>query len=283
MRLYGTVGLVCDATTGANKEIAKEDICLGAYTTADMTWKCIRQSYEARVASPAWAEGSPQRQVKSTIEDSCDQNAYAFLHIELPPPGKIKESFCFWCTYGWIILVVVICFAVVLLIVIILALKFSNDRRKYKEKQAILNEKKEHAQDLIENQGGIGVADADGELQMVVNPLVIQLQDLNKQLTETNEALGTQARDEEHNINRLEQERLRLQKEIQRLESEVGKREDGGGMKAKRVEPSGPSGPSGGPAGAGMSLQPARPGQSGPSGPSAPGAGLSGPMRAPPK
>eukprot|EP00461_Guttulinopsis_vulgaris_P003474 UN03475 len=202
LRLPDVPEPVCpgESTTGGSssgRNIASQDICFGAYTS-DMKWRCIKQSYEERTFIPAQRDGIDNRLAHGKIEDNCSSNAYAFLYVQLPPPSQLKESFCWFCKYGWIILVVGIVFVVVLLIVILLALKFMADRVKYKEQQAKLKELQETAQDLQENQGGLGVADADQEIVMSLNPLVLQLQDLNKQLEDTNQQLGSQAKEEEY-------------------------------------------------------------------------------------
>eukprot|EP00461_Guttulinopsis_vulgaris_P003247 UN03248 len=103
VRNYGSTQLQCEPSSDGPGTIQKKDICFGAYRKDDMRWRCIHTSYEDRTANPAWKDGMNGKQVKSTIDDSCAQNAYAFLYITLPPPSELKESFCWFCKYGWII------------------------------------------------------------------------------------------------------------------------------------------------------------------------------------
>jgi hypothetical protein len=266
----------CSTASSDVSQIAKQDICLGYYDYATYTWSCVNPLNEQRLAAPTWVSGMRLNQATAAL-DSCDKDAYAFLYVPLPDPVPVEEKFCFWCKYGWIILLCCIIFVVLLLIVLFFAMKFYADRMKYKEEQRKLKNLQEHASDLAENQGGLGVADADGEINMTVNPLVLQLQDLNKQLEDANLKLDTIGKEEEYHIQRLQQQRARIQAEIKRLEESLA-HDETVKLAPKRVDTPVTGGPTaiGGPQG------PVRTGGQGPSGPTAIG-NASGPMRAPQK
>jgi len=74
-----------------------------------------------------------------------------------------------------------------------------------------------HAADLDENYGGLGVNDDD--VDMVANPLVIEMQDLEKQIANVNSELGTNAEVQAREIDELELERQRLHAEIARVKN----------------------------------------------------------------
>jgi len=80
-------------------------------------------------------------------------------------------------------------------------------------------ELREQAQELDENHGGLGVFDQ--EVEMIANPLVVQMQELQKQLDVTNASLKTQEEMDETHMSALDKERQRILEEIKRVKEAI--------------------------------------------------------------
>jgi len=206
----------------AIKLIDAEDICLGTIDPVTNKWRCLEGRNE-RIAYPTWSEasGRARSRVVGRIE-SCDAyTVYAFVNIELPPaPVDPGEPFDWWKKWRAVILgvgiSVVVCgagsaFAISRLI---------RYRRKYREKKKQLDQLTERAQDLDEYAGGLGIADE--EVDMVANPLVVEMQELEKQVKAINDDMAKEG-DENAQIDELERERQRIYAEIQKIKEQLEK------------------------------------------------------------
>jgi methyl-accepting chemotaxis protein len=179
---------------------------------------CVRVR-EARLNAPTWSSdsGRPQARVVGTV--STDRHAVlAFAYIPLPPAAVEKAPSCdLWCEYKAVILGVVIGMGAFIAIATYAIIRLRRYRAKYKENQRNLQELKERAREIDEFAGGIGLADEAGEVDMVANPMVIEMKKLDQQLTEVNDQLNTQAEKDNRRIDQLSQERERLNAELNRM------------------------------------------------------------------
>ncbi len=217
-RVYtSTTADPCATSALSSNVIPKSDICL-AYYSRYGTWKCI-YNRDQRIAKPVWTSPMGINEVSSSLP-ACEEYAYAFAYIPLPaaPPPATPDD-CFWCEYGRTIIIVVSCVGGAIVILIAVVCKFSRDRAKYKAAQEKLENLKTRHTEMVEFEGGLGVADADGEVNMTANPLVIQMREIQKQLDETNTRLDSKGKMEEQQIQQLNMDRQRLKAEIKRLEA----------------------------------------------------------------
>jgi len=204
---------------GLDGNVAPDDICLATINDQRNGWKCLLESREARLNAPTWSSdsGRPQARVVGTV--STDRHAVlAFAYIPLPPAAVEKAPSCdLWCEYKAVILGVVIGMGAFIAIATYAIIRLRRYRAKYKENQRNLQELKERAREIDEFAGGIGLADEAGEVDMVANPMVIEMKKLDQQLTEVNDQLNTQAEKDNRRIDQLSQERERLNAELNRM------------------------------------------------------------------
>lgn len=213
----GSIGSASCTSTGGNS-IANANICLGVFDTSVNYFHCVDPSFDTRTAWPTYTTriGGNTTRVNYQLPNGCDGKTYAFVWITMPNQPVPPTSSCdIWCQYKWVIIGVIIGFLVFSVIAGYAILRLVRYRRKYKEKQAALTDLKERAQQLDEFAGGLGVADE--EVDMVANPLVIEMQELEAQIKKVNDNLNLNKETETREIDHLEVERQRLHKEIERV------------------------------------------------------------------
>jgi len=103
-------------------------------------------------------------------------------------------------------------------------------KTKYEAKKEQLEELQERARELDETSGGLGIA--DDEVDMVANPLVVQLASMEKQVAKIKEDIVKEA-DENKAIDDLEKERQRIYAEMERVKAAL--REAADRARAARV------------------------------------------------
>jgi hypothetical protein len=204
---------------GLDGNIAPDDICLATLTDDKTNWRCLLQTREERLNAPTWDSGSgrPQKRVVGSV--STDRHAVlAFAYIPLPPAAVEEPAECdLLCQYKWVILGVVIGFGVFIVLAVYAIIRLRRYRAKYLENKRNLQDLKERAREIDEFAGGIGVMDEAGEVDMVANPMVIEMKKLDQQLTEVNNQLDTQAEKDSRRIEQLSQEREKLNAELNRM------------------------------------------------------------------
>lgn len=149
---------------------------------------------------------------------SSSGTVYAFIYQPMPAAPVAPGSSCdWWCQYWKVVVGVVVGvggFAIISAYVIWRLIRY---RRKYRETKKENIELKERAQELDQFYGGVGVADEEGEVAMVANPLVIEMQELEQQMKRVNQEMDTTKQLEVRQIDQLEIERQRLHAEIERV------------------------------------------------------------------
>jgi len=192
--------------------IPPQDICLGVIDPGTNEWRCLEGRNE-RISYPTWDSSAPRAQFR--LEGriySCSYPAYAFVHIPLPaPPGPYNEDYDFWKTWGAVIIGVLLAFIVIVAISLYVIRRLARYRDKYRAKKVQLTQLHERARELDEYAGGLGVADE--EVDMVANPLVVQMAELEAEVNKVTEQM---ARGEEERVTmgELERERQALYAQI---------------------------------------------------------------------
>jgi len=90
-----------------------------------------------------------------------------------------------------------------------------------------MDELQDQVAELDQFAGGLGMADSEGDVDMVANPMLIELETLQKQVTAVNEQLHGQAEEDENEIQSLEMESQKLHAEIERVRDEISKNDRG--------------------------------------------------------
>jgi len=209
---------------GSQGLIAAQDICLGTFNPNQKPafWSCVRPSYTERVAYPVWVESWGDIATVVTGQNIYYQNTYtqAILYIPLPPPDiVVPQGESWWQKYGKIVLGVTISMFILLLILAYAISRLIRYREKYLVEKRDAAALREEAQELDEKHGGLGVYDE--EVEMIANPLVVQMQELQKQLEQTNASLSTQEELDATQMAAMDKERQRILEEIKRVKDAI--------------------------------------------------------------
>lgn len=235
----GTVGErdACqDALDRANSgTISPRNVCLAQHTSPLQPydtrvnplgeWTCLSH-WDQRDLFPVWSSyrGGPQNRVVGRL-DRCDPSvAYAFIWSNLgqrATGGGSSQSV--FEEYGWIILLVcggvLLCF----LLAAFYLWRQVRYRRKFKEEQRRKEELQGEAARLDEFAGGLGLGDDD--VDMVANPLVVEMQRLDREIKQVNAELERAAKAEEREIQDLQEQRQAIYAEIQRVKEELARQQ----------------------------------------------------------
>jgi len=185
-------------------------------------WRCLEGRNE-RIQYPTWstASGRFRSRLQGRISTCETYQAYAFAHIPLPdPPPPYVEPYDWWKAWG-IIVISVGCTVLFIGLVSGYAIsRLIRYRTKYREKKKQLDQLNERAAELDEYAGGLGIADE--EVDMVANPLVVEMQELEKQVKSINDDIAKEG-EENQAIDELERERQRLFAEITKIKEQLAK------------------------------------------------------------
>ena len=201
------------------------DVCLAQ--VVGNKWKCLRPTFSDRTSlAPSWTFGKPRNVVNGTI-DACTNNigepyTFAFVHIPVPATDTSSAR-----TSDLDLTTVILAVVLTTLFLLIMAYVFwrlYRYRVKYKLNQKEHDELQRRAEEIDETGGGLGIA--DDSIQMVVNPLVIEMQDLEHQLARVQDTMVVQAKRDEIEIEELEEEQNRLYSEINRVREELNRQNE---------------------------------------------------------
>jgi hypothetical protein len=204
---------------GGVREIITLDICLAKESVG-----CLDQR-ESRLARRYW-ESPTSSVLKSRMRGRYQTLGTDALFIEakIPPaqPSPISEA-TWWQQYGsaasgWIVGFII--FGIVAFFVIWRLYRY---RQKYREEKEHLDELQDRVAELDEFAGGLGVADAEDDVDMVANPMVIEMAMLHDQVQVLNNQMSGKAEEDAQEIDHLETERQRLYAEINRVKDEMSK------------------------------------------------------------
>jgi hypothetical protein len=143
------------------------------------------------------------------------------------------------CQYKYVIVGVLIGTAAFCLCSAYVIWRLQRYRVKYLENKATLAALEDRARELDETAGGIGIA--DDEVDMMTNPMVIQMNELSKQLEEVNVQLDTRAEKDELRMQALESDRMRIHAEMERMAAIMNVHQASAPKGPRRVETIAPS------------------------------------------
>ena len=219
-----TLALSCTTATSDINAISAGDICLGAYDTATATWSCVYGDYYYRLANPPWTTtaGRATYRMQSPLP-SCSAPAYAFIYDEQVVPVPPAGPYCnLWCQYEGLILGLCIGVTVFLLVSAYIIWRLIRYRRKYlenKKENAALSARARH---LDEYAGGLGLADE--EVNMMANPLVVEMKALDDRIARASKGGVAEDADGEkqlRQIRELEEEKRRMYADLLALREQA--------------------------------------------------------------
>jgi fibro-slime domain-containing protein len=220
-------GLIDRTSNHSSVTVNSADVCLAYVETTSFgkQWTCVETTYADRTAFPAHVnDGQPIREMRGRIDVCTDASSlkprqYAFILSPLrTPPAIASTSESVWDRYQGAILGGSIGGVLFIAIAGLLVWRLGRYRVKYKAEQERTEKLRNRALDLDENYGGLGVAGDDIEMQ--INPMVVQVADLNKQIDTLNEQTGVSSEADHVAIQALSDERARLQDDIKRTRAE---------------------------------------------------------------
>jgi hypothetical protein len=223
-------------TADTSKLIDPNDICLGTLDPVTDKWRCLEGRNE-RLRYPTWDENAPRprHRVTGRISSCSKYQVYAFVNIPLPPaPEPEIDELSWWDRWGTTVLIVSGSILFFILVSSYVLWRLKRYRTKYFAKKEQLEDLQERARELDEVSGGLGIADED--VDMVANPLVVEMQTLEKQVEKIKDDMNKEV-EENKAIDELEKERQRLYAEMERVKSAL--REAADRARAARVSVTG--------------------------------------------
>lgn len=207
---------------GDEQEIAPRDICF-ARRSSGGNWKCLHDDSQRITWDFNASYGQPLSWMKGKI-DRCDGAEYAFTYLVLPPPAiPIVTAFNWWAAYGGTFLGVTITVVVIGAAMGYFIYYAWQQRKGYHREKAQLDGLTDKAARVAEYEGGLGVADADGEIEMTANEIIINQQKVasNLNVMAANH-VNLEARDNEK-IDELAAQRNEIQQKKLALQAEIDK------------------------------------------------------------
>jgi len=215
---------------------ADADLCLGVLQGGRL--RCL-ETRDDRVLRD-WNSLYDQPQTRRVGRVRQLDSVYAFIYSPLPPdPVQYVPAVTWWELYGTATLASSITFGVVFILAGIGLFWCNRFRQKYKLEKEHMDHLQDQVADLDQFAGGLGMTDQDGEFDMVANPMVVEIEALQKQVETVNEQMHGQAEEETAEIDALELERQQLFAEIQRVKEAIANAEKG--KAPKRVVEATPS------------------------------------------
>lgn len=203
---------------------ADVDICLGVLEGNRFQCKETRADRVER----DWNSPFDQPGVRRIGRVRTLGQVYAFVYSPLPPDAvEYIPPVTWWQLYGTTTLATAIPLGLIFICAAIVLFYFNRFRRKYKLEKEHMDHLKDQAADLDQFAGGLGMTDEAGEFDMVANPMVIEIEALQKQVETVNDALHGQAEEDAAEIDALELERQQLFAEIQRVKEAIANNEKG--------------------------------------------------------
>jgi hypothetical protein len=219
-------------TADSSKLIDPRDICLGTLDPVTDKWRCLEGRNE-RIRYPTWDDNAPRprHRLAGRISSCSKYQVYAFVNIALPPePQPDLEELSWWELWGKIVLIVSGSVLFFMLVSAYVLWRLKRYRTKYFAKKEQLEDLQDRARELDEVSGGLGIADDD--VDMVANPLVVEMQSLEKQVNKIKDDMNKETEDNKA-IDELEKERQKLFAEMERVKAAL--REAADRARAARV------------------------------------------------
>mmetsp|Transcript_39646 Transcript_39646/g.78018 ORF Transcript_39646/g.78018 Transcript_39646/m.78018 type:complete len:3634 (-) Transcript_39646:369-11270(-) len=229
------------AAVAAARNIQPIDVCLAVLSGGSFT--CI-EKYDERRDLKFEVDNAGNSRHQGRFK-GCDNRIYAFYNEPLGDPDPIKQPEAGMCDEVDGVNPCVVGAAVGGTLFFLFALgayviwRLMRYRTKYREEKDHLDHLADRAAELDEFSGGLGIgAGGDDDIDMIANPLVIEMQELEEQIKKVQEDMGYQAERDAKEIDNLEMERQRLYAEIERVKSEMAKAQSSAAPKRATEMPS---------------------------------------------
>ena len=215
-----------------------DDVCLATVSSSTGDWRCVYYNIADRAAHPV----ALTDKVVSSSFNGCAKvgsetgKVYAFIYNPIPRSTETNDSSLSAMQQNWVYIAMgVIGGSLLLVYLVYYVSRQMRYRRKYKEAQKKLEEKKIELQRMQQVGAGAANIGARQDFAMEKSPLQLQIADINAlqaQLPPTEERKKMFAQEEEVKakraayISRLEQERKKLEEVVSglRRELEIGER-----------------------------------------------------------
>jgi hypothetical protein len=204
---------------GGVRDIESLDICL-----ANANVGCVA-ARDNRLARHYW-ESPTSSVLKSRMRGKYQILGSDAVFIEAKIPPAVPETLLvvtWWQQYGGATIGWMSGTIVCGILAVFVIWRLYRYRQKYREEKEHLDELQDRVAELDEFAGGLGVADAEDDVDMVANPMVIEMEKLQREIRLLNAEMGGQADEDAEEIDHLELERQRLYAEIQRINGEMAK------------------------------------------------------------
>lgn len=203
------------------RDVADEDICLGRMGSDGTAFECF-ETRKDRI-NLDWTSIDGQR-VRGRLTECNPDVTYAFINSPIPPPPPpLIVDIDWWTEYGDTFMGVLFFLLLFFLAVGFALWRMYRYRIKYKEEKEHLDGLYDRAAELDEFAGGLGIADTDGDLDMVANPLVIEMQALENRAKKIAKDLEAKEGADAETIDTLESQRQKIYAEIARVKAEMQK------------------------------------------------------------
>jgi hypothetical protein len=229
------------ASVDLNKQPEYRDVCLAyLYTVAVpqfQAWKCVERTDGARLALPVRSvltnSTEPLHIVKGNIY-GCNQNGRIFAFVHAPsrapqPREASKDNFwadnLIWLTLGF-------CAAAALIAgVFYVGKRLHRFRKKYKGTSKEVDKMQEEVDEMEQFGGSAG--NKDEAIEMMSNPLVVQMKDMQARLDKKNKEVIQEEERQRQKANEMRQEAIsalqtdrdKLSQELEKLKAELAEAE----------------------------------------------------------
>lgn len=208
--------------------IPPQDICL-AFKTKDSTsqWTCAEDNYDTRVATnnQPWQDDSnrPRNVLRSNFS-VCDDTIYAFIYSPLGPkpipPTPVEPSF--FEQNQTPIIAGLVGGLLFLIFMAYVGWRLYRYYAKYKEQEKELELVEVEKDEAIERDQGLITASNENEhISYQLNPMVVQMRNLDEQLEEVTKKMGVQRQQDDRRIWELDRRREQILQEKKQLQARI--------------------------------------------------------------
>jgi hypothetical protein len=237
------LSLVFEATIDSTREPQTQnqgdqnpDVCLAyLYRIPSLSyarWACIPFDHAERRDNPPVADFAPDKYLlKSSVPDcgsAYEGKVYGFVHSPISVTITSNNNELTWAQRNKLGVVMIILSLIIVVLLGLFTLKrFMRYRKKYHEEREAVNKIKDEHEEMEQFGGQAG--QKDDEMEMVSNPLVVQMKDMQRRLDEKSQQMAReeQAQLQQESAQRkeviasLQTDRDDLAAELARLQAEL--------------------------------------------------------------
>jgi len=242
------IPITVQAIIDLDKKPVYADVCLAyEYKIPDVdfrAWKCVEKTDDLRLNNPVRTLGTNQTESLGTVKgnvNACNGvtgTVYAFAYIPMRVPQPPEEDKVRWWADNLIWIVLVFCAVGGIISGVFYVFKrLHRYRKKYKETDKQVKEMEQEVDEMEQFGGTAG--QKDEALEMMSNPMVVQMKDMQAKLDRKNkEVIAEEEKDRKNrsearqdHIGKLQDDRDKLQRELDELKAQLETSSKG------RVEP----------------------------------------------